>query len=440
VFTDAIAGPKAWAFALRCVPSLHFLFSRAVFGLTPALPLVRNVGGPGSGTIVGQPPQFNGPMWLAPAPWSNTTVLVPDAGNGRVVEVDVVNGTLVRVWATSIGQPRGAAATSSVLAVSQENATSSRVLLYSVQSGALLVAIGGAPLAAGSSCCGGLQLGQPSGLRFSQDGSTLDVAEAGSNRVSRWRVADGTFLGTVGSGYARPLDVQQCFNSAVSSSVGIVAASANGSSVDIVVDGVLSSVTGTLDGSPGSVVVVPGLGMLVVLQGSCQLVLLSSVAINAQPGNASVLVGFNTTFAVSTSGATLGVTYVWTLSGSVVGGNSSSYTYNAVPRDAGQVLSVVCVVSHALGWVASSAAFLTVNAQVRNSMMPLGWDPTSRLSHYYWVTLCCAVCEPDNSHSSTRGSWSVLGATGSAGHCGPTSAHHRLDLSSHSRAALRVSR
>jgi hypothetical protein len=127
-------------------------------------------------------------MWLAAAPWSNTTVLVPDSGNGRVLEVDVVNSTLVRVWASGIGQPRGVAASAAVIAVSQENATSSLVLVYSVASGALQVTIGGAPLAAGNSCCAGVQLGQPSGLRLSQDGATVDVAETGAGRVTRWRV------------------------------------------------------------------------------------------------------------------------------------------------------------------------------------------------------------------------------------------------------------
>jgi hypothetical protein len=123
------------------------------------------------------------------------------------------------------------------------------------------------------------------------------------------------------------------------------------------------SASGMLTGSPGSVVLVPGLGMAVVLQASRRLVLLSSVVINTQPVNASVLVGFSTAFNVTTSGATTGLSHTWTRDGSVVG-NSPSFTYNALVGDDRAVYSIVCTVAHALGQDTSFPAYLTVNVQV----------------------------------------------------------------------------
>ena len=330
--------------------------------MAPALPLLRTIGGPGSGAVIGQPPQFSGPQGLAAAPWSNTTVLVADGGNGRVVEVDVLNSTLVRVWATGVRGVRGVAASPDTIAVSQENTTSARVLLYSVQGGGLLVTVGGAPLAADNSCCAGTQLGQPSGLTFSQDGTYFDVAEAASNRVTRWRVVDGVYLATVGSTYARPLDVDGCY-STPSGSVGVTVASYNGSRLDVVVDGVQSS-TSAIGGSPAGLALVPGLGVVVATQLPSSLVLLSSVVIVAQPGNTSVVAGSSVTFTVATGGAPSGLTYVWMRNGSVVGGNSSSYVHTTGFSDGGQVYRIVCTVKHALGQAVSSMAYLNVLAQV----------------------------------------------------------------------------
>jgi hypothetical protein len=355
--------------------------------LTPALSLLRNVGGPGSGALLGQPPQFNGPTWLAAAPWSNTTVLVPDSGNGRVVEVDVVNGTLVRVWVSGIGQPRGVAASAAVIAVSQENAMSSSVLVYSVASGVLLVAIGGVPLAAGNSCCAGVQLGQPSGLRLSQDGATIDVAETGAGRVTRWRVADGAYLGTVGSGYAGPADVQQCYSGG---SVGVVVASSTGSRLDVAVDGVVTS-TGGLGSAVSGVSLVAGLGVLVVVQSPPGLALLSSVGIVGQPGNTTMELGSSITLSVSVSGVSSGLTYVWKRNGSVVGSNSSSYTVSSTGIDSGVVYGVVCTVTHALGQVVSSVAYVGVKAQV---------SPSLRFASMQCILFIHSACIVDRSHKT----------------------------------------
>ncbi len=356
--------------AVACpAPVLLATPHRAVHSIAPTLPLLRIIGGPGSGAVIGQPPQFSGPQGLAAAPWSNTTVLVADSGNGRVVEVDVLNSTLVRVWATGFNGVRGVAASPDTIAVSQENTTSARVLLYSVQGGGMLVTIGSAPLAAGNTCCAGTQLGQPSGLTFSQDGTYIEVAEAASNRVTRWRVVDGVYLATVGSAYTRPLDVRQCYSTA-SGSIGVTVASYNGSRLDVVVDGVqspfsLGAVGGSVaPGSPAGHALVPGLGVVAATQSPSSLVLLSSVVITGQPGNTSVVAGSSATFTVATSGAPTGLTYGWMRNGSAVGGNSSSYVLITALSSVAQVYSVVCTVTHALGQAVSNLAYLNVYVQV----------------------------------------------------------------------------
>jgi hypothetical protein len=56
-----------------------------------------SLGGLGSGSIPGQAPEFYLPRGVHAAPWSSNAVLVADSGNGRVVEVDVVQEVLVKV-------------------------------------------------------------------------------------------------------------------------------------------------------------------------------------------------------------------------------------------------------------------------------------------------------------------------------------------------------
>jgi hypothetical protein len=67
-------------------------------------------------------------------------------------------------------------------------------------------------------------------------------------------------------------------------------------------DGVQASTgAASVGGSPAGLALVPGLGVVVVAQSPPSLVLLSSVVIVAQPGNASVLAGSNATFTVATT-------------------------------------------------------------------------------------------------------------------------------------------
>jgi hypothetical protein len=54
------------------------------------------------------------------------------------------------------------------------------------------------------------QLQRPFGLGFTGDGTGLAVADRGSNRVSVFRVEDGSFARHVATGLDGPLDVEEC--------------------------------------------------------------------------------------------------------------------------------------------------------------------------------------------------------------------------------------
>ncbi len=182
----------------RPTPSLNVLchvVCRSVLDLrTSGLPLVRSFGSVGSSAVVGQPMQLatsgNGGRMCA-SPWSNVTVLVPDNGNGRVVEVDFTTGNLVKVWITGISNPTGVAATLAMIAVCNNGATA-RVALYDL-AGTLLRSFGSTPLAEGVTANVGVYLGYPWALQFSQDGATIAVVEFYSQRVTRWTVGTAAF-------------------------------------------------------------------------------------------------------------------------------------------------------------------------------------------------------------------------------------------------------
>jgi hypothetical protein len=54
------------------------------------------------------------------------------------------------------------------------------------------------------------QLHAPYGLRFTGDGTGLAVADEGNDRVSVFRVEDGSFVRHVATGLDRPMDVEEC--------------------------------------------------------------------------------------------------------------------------------------------------------------------------------------------------------------------------------------
>jgi hypothetical protein len=172
------------------------LVGRLVLDLTTAgLPLMRSFGSVGSSAVVGQSFQFaaSGSGKMCVTPWSGTTVLVPDTGNGRLVEVDIVSGLLVKVWITGIDQPVAAAASLSVIAVANRGSTA-KVAMYDVSTGSLLRSFGSTSLGDGDTSNIGVYLGFPWGLQFSQDATTMSVTEIHAQRVTRWTVSTAAYV------------------------------------------------------------------------------------------------------------------------------------------------------------------------------------------------------------------------------------------------------
>jgi hypothetical protein len=175
------------------MPCVH----SSVLNLTaPGLPWIRTFGSTGTGSTVGTAPQLSGVAdtggRLCTTPWSPSTVLVPDGGNGRVVEINFVTGLLVKVWLTGLDTPTCVAATDTLIAVGNRGATA-RVSLYNLN-GVLVRAFGSTSLAAGDTSSVGVFLGYPSSLQFSQDGTSIVVAEAFAQRATRWSVATASFI------------------------------------------------------------------------------------------------------------------------------------------------------------------------------------------------------------------------------------------------------
>jgi hypothetical protein len=178
--------------------SFHALCCSSVLNISaPGFPWVRTFGAPGSGSVLGQPPQlsltFGGGMCLSPWTASSSSVLVPDNANQRVVEIDFVTGLLVKVWVTGVDYPMAVAATASLIAVASHGASVDRVAFYDL-SGTLLRGFGGPGLGALDTSSLGVALGYPWSLQFSQDQSTIVVSEAWSQRVTRWGVSNVTLV------------------------------------------------------------------------------------------------------------------------------------------------------------------------------------------------------------------------------------------------------
>jgi hypothetical protein len=333
-----------------------------VMGLTPPFAPIRTVGVHGSGTTVGATAQLYASWWLTAAPWSNTTVLVPDSSGNRVIEMDVVTGFLVKVWFTGLPNVAGVAATSQRIAVAYGIDTgTTRLNMYDL-SGVLKWTVGGVALALGDTTRAGLLLGGPNGLRFSRDGSMVFLTEGNAYRITKWHAATGAYLGTVGSGYSFPADVLECW---AGSGSGIVVSNLAGSTLVGVDAG--GTVTTAAVTAPVSTALVPGVGVLVatqsVVDGTWGAVFyLRSVVIATHPVNATTTVPASVTFTVvlTAASASTGVTYAWTKGGVAVGGNSTSYTYTGAAVDGGQTFAIVCTVTHAMGTAMSNPATLTV--------------------------------------------------------------------------------
>jgi hypothetical protein len=70
---------------------------RETYTLAPDLYPLGSIGNAGSRAVVGESPGLNQPRGMQACPWSNSTMLVADSGNNRVLEIDVTEAVLVKV-------------------------------------------------------------------------------------------------------------------------------------------------------------------------------------------------------------------------------------------------------------------------------------------------------------------------------------------------------
>jgi hypothetical protein len=159
----------------------------------------------------------NGSGWMAfTGPRSSRLLLLTDAGLDAVHVIDVVGRAHVGYVAApgTIAGPRGVAARGSLVAVSVWEGCGCYFGDHVVQ----LFAGSGARWTAVREVAGGFggpgradgQLSYPIGLRFSLDGTGLVVAEEGEDRVTMFRVEDGSFVRLVATGLDGPYDVEEC--------------------------------------------------------------------------------------------------------------------------------------------------------------------------------------------------------------------------------------
>jgi hypothetical protein len=115
------------------------------------------------------------------------------------------------------------------------------------------------------------QLSVPFGLRFSADGTVLAVADAGNDRVSLFRVEDGSFVQHLAEGLEGPRDVEEW------EGVGWLVACAGSNTVELMGGGGgVAAGEGAIKlggggegfAKPAALALVPGLGMLVREHGS----------------------------------------------------------------------------------------------------------------------------------------------------------------------------
>ncbi len=152
--------------------------------------------------------------WMAfTGPATSRLLLLTDAGHDAVHVIDVAGRVHVGYVAApgTIAGPRGVAARGSLVAVSAWKKVDSgdHVVHVFEGSGAMWTAVrvvgggfGGPGRAAGQLCW-------PHGLRITSDGTELAVADAGNDRVTVFRVEDGSFVRHVATGLRAPYDVEE---------------------------------------------------------------------------------------------------------------------------------------------------------------------------------------------------------------------------------------
>ncbi len=148
-------------------------------------------------------------------PATSRLLLLTDAGHDAVHVIDVagrVHAGYVAAPGTIAG-PRGVAARGSLVAVSAWKGEHSgeHVVRVFEGSGAMWTAVRVVVWGFGGPGSADGQLYRPCGLRFTGDGTGLAVADYVNNRVSVFRVEDGSFVRHVATGLSGPpWDVEEC--------------------------------------------------------------------------------------------------------------------------------------------------------------------------------------------------------------------------------------
>jgi hypothetical protein len=145
-------------------------------------------------------------------PATSRLLLVTDAGHGAVHVIDVAGRVHVGYVAApgTIAGPRGVAARGSLVAVSawKEMDRGEHVVRVFEGSGAMWTAVRVVAGGFGGPGRANGQLQTPHGLRFTGDGTGLAVAEYWNDRVSMFRVEDGSFVRPpVGIGWFCPMPI-----------------------------------------------------------------------------------------------------------------------------------------------------------------------------------------------------------------------------------------
>ena len=244
-------------------------------GTSAGMALVCTLGGASSPA----PMQFefldmNGSSgWMAfTGPPNFRLLLLTDAVHEAVHVIDVAGRVHVGYVAEpgTIGRPRGVAARGSLVAISAWRKVDSgkHVVRLFEGSGArwsLLRVLAGGFRSPGSADG---QLHAPMGLRLTGDGTGLAVADARNDRVSLFRVEDGSFVRHVATGLSCPQDAEECEGGWLVACSGSQTIRFVGAVGDMDRGGRASSLGrwGGRDGEftdPTALALVPGLGLVV---------------------------------------------------------------------------------------------------------------------------------------------------------------------------------
>jgi hypothetical protein len=192
-------------------------------------------------------------------------LVVSDCGHDAVHVIDVVGRAHVGYVAAPgmIAGPRGVATRGTRVAISAYGPLGSRVYLFEGGGAEWVATRSWAPTGASVGVCG--HVTRPYGLRFTRDGTGLAVTSAGNSRAYIISTEDGAIRKLLASGLSGPSDVEECEGGWIVtcwSSETVEFVGNRGSNL-VSARAKLPVAPGENLSMPASLVVVPGLGLLV---------------------------------------------------------------------------------------------------------------------------------------------------------------------------------